>query len=269
MPPKRASVSDLMSRPGVSVRKDKTVDKALDLMDRKDVSHLVVTGKGNTVVGLLSVRDVMEGLGSYRFEKIPARRVYVTALMVEPVKTIGPAAKVLDAIDMMLRENVGVIPVVEQGRLLGVITETDVMSGLTGDTSSKASSIMNPKHPRIDPAQRVVHARTVMLETGSRILPAAQGERLVGLVTERALARAFYDVRSKFSPKVMDSAVRRIIIEDVMLEDPQFVDQDETLGGIAESLQETGMPAIPVVERGLELRGVVERRALVNILAKR
>lgn len=266
MQKRRVLVKDIMSKPGIAISKDEIVEVALELMDKKDVTHLLVLNKERGLVGILTAREIMDGLGSYRFQKIQARRIYVSALMTEPPITIEQDEDVSKAVSIMISQDVEIIPVIEDSEVVGVVTETDLIKLLRGENGATANKLMNSKHPRINPAQRIVHARTVMLETQSRLLPVCSGERLLGLVTEMALAKAFYQVRENFPSRIMDSVVRRIIVEDIMFENPPTVGASDKLDKIIQTVVENGLPAIPVVDRRMHLLGVLERRSLLKKL---
>lgn len=255
-----------MSKPGVAISKDEIVEVALELMDKKDVTHLLVLNKERGLVGILTAREIMDGLGSYRFQKIQARRIYVSALMTEPPITIEQDEDASKAADIMISQGVEIIPVIKDSEVVGVVTETDLIKLLEGENETTANKLMNPKYPRINPGQRIVHARTVMLETRSRLLPVCSGERLLGLVTEMALAKTFYQVRENFPSRIMDSVVRRIIVEDIMLENPPTVKASENLDKIIQTVVEVRLPAIPVVGHRTHLLGVLERRSLLKKL---
>lgn len=266
MPRRRVLVKDIMSKPGVAISKDEIVGVALDLMDKKDVTHLLVLDKERGLVGILTAREIMEGLGSYRFQKIQARRIYVSALMTENPITINHDVDARKAANIMVSHEVQIIPVMKNSKVVGVITETDLLKLLEGENGSTAKKLMNPKYPRLNPGHRIVHARTVMIETRSRLLPVCAGEKLLGLVTEMALAKTFYQVRENFPSRIMDSAVRRIIVEDIMLENPPTIKDADKLGEIVQSIIENGLPAIPVVDLRMNLLGVLERRSLLKKL---
>ncbi|HDD69398.1 MAG TPA: CBS domain-containing protein [Candidatus Korarchaeota archaeon] len=62
----------------------------------------------------------------------------------------------------------------------------------------------------------------------------------------------------------MDSVVRRIIVEDVMLENPPSIEAFDKLGKIIQTIVDNGLPAIPVVNSEMRLLGVLERRSLME-----
>ncbi len=255
-------VSSIMRSPVVTIDKGSEVGEALELIEREGINHLVVTS-GSKVVGVVSVRDIMEGLGSSRFGKIPARRIYVSSVMTEPPVTIRGEATVREAIETMLEKDIGSLPVVN-GELVGIITETDLIKAL--DRDEDISSVIKRDHPKVMPTDRIVHARNIMLERGARILPVVDQGRLVGLVTEISLARAFYDIREEIDPVYMDNVARRVLVEDIMVEAPRRVMENYKLTQVRDLFVDTGLPAIPVVDESNVVVGVINRKSLLRLL---
>jgi CBS domain-containing protein len=254
-------VSEIIVRDIISIDKGDTVERALDLMERNKISHLIVTS-GDKLVGVLSVRDLMDGLGSSRFERIPARRIYISALMSEPPITIEQDADILDAAKVMLDKRISLLPVLNDGKLVGLITESDIIRQM--ELRGDLSSLIKREHPKIMPNERIVHARAVMLERGARILPVVDSGKLIGLVTEMILAKAFFEVRDRIEGTYMDDVARRVIVEDIMLESPPKLSND--LKNVKETFLSTGLPALPIVDSSEKVIGVIERKSLLRLL---
>ncbi len=262
--PSSIKVSELMTKPAISIDKGETVRIAFDLMERNDISHLVVTAE-EKVVGVLSMRDIMDGLGSSRFQKIPARRIYVSALMTEPPITINPDFPVAEAISLLIEKGIGSLPVIDdERRPIGILTETDVIKLVNSDDSIR--ELVKENHPKIMPNERIVHARSIMLERGARILPVVESGRLVGLITESNLAKAFLDVRENIDSIHMDNVVRRIVVEDIMTESPRKLDYSASIDSAKGIFLESGLPGVPVVKQEDKVVGVLERRSLLRLL---
>lgn len=117
------TVSELMSPMPTTVSPGKSAEAALDLMREADVRHLPVIDTADKVVGILSDRDVLR-LGG----RPEARELKVRDVMTEEVATVGPDARAYEASALMLDLKVGALPVVDpEGRLLGILTETDFL----------------------------------------------------------------------------------------------------------------------------------------------
>ncbi len=256
-------ISELMVRDLVTIDKDEPVVRALDLMERNKISHLPVTSAGR-LIGVLSTRDLMDGLGSSRFERIPARRIYVSALMTEPPITVEPDVGAVESIRLMLDRGIGALPVLNNGKLVGLVTESDFLRH--ADLHDDPSTLMRRDHPKIMPNERIVHARSIMLERGARILPAVDSGRLVGLLTEMILAKAFFEIRDRVDTTYMDDVARRVIVEDVMMETPPSLSVNDDMRSARAALLSTGLPALPVTDAGGRVLGVIERRSLLRLL---
>lgn len=117
-------VRDLMNRAPGTLSPDATLDEALHQMAEKKNRHLVVV-EGTEVVGILSDRDLAlyydpEGMTAERWKQVQVRQI----MSDDPV-TIGSGASVQQAARMLLKEAVSALPVVDNGELVGVLSDRD------------------------------------------------------------------------------------------------------------------------------------------------
>ena len=114
-------VRNRMSRPAVTVRQDADFQKALALMQEKKLRRLPVVDDDGQLVGIIVERDLLVAAMRYL-----QSRVEVGDLMTRNVVTIGPDADLNEVARTMLERKIGGLPVVEHGRLVGIITESDI-----------------------------------------------------------------------------------------------------------------------------------------------
>jgi len=114
-------VRDRMSRPAVTVRQDADFQKALALMQEKKLRRLPVVDDDGQLVGIIVERDLLVAAMRYL-----QSRVEVGDLMTRNVVTVGPDADLNEVARTMLERKIGGLPVVEHGRLVGIITESDI-----------------------------------------------------------------------------------------------------------------------------------------------
>jgi CBS domain-containing protein len=128
-------VKDLMSRQVVTIGSSDSCLEAVARMHRARVRHLPVVNNEGMVVGIVTDRDlrhhlfsphVYKDLGMISMEAL-LKAVPVAEIMSTDVITAGPEEELVDAARCMLEEKVGSLPVVEQGRAVGIITETDLL----------------------------------------------------------------------------------------------------------------------------------------------
>ena len=119
------TVRAVMTGNVVTVKPDAPVTKALQVMIKKDLGSLVVVKEGRPV-GIITERDVTRrSLHPVR----DGKRVYarpVTELMSHPLITVPPSTPIWDAFEKMVTRRIRRLPVVEKGRLIGIVTERDL-----------------------------------------------------------------------------------------------------------------------------------------------
>jgi acetoin utilization protein AcuB len=128
-------VSDLMSRDVATVGVADSCQEAVARMVRRKIRHLPVVERDGRLVGVVTDRDlrhrlfeprVMKEIGTVSVDQI-LKTVPVKDIMSAPVVTVGPQDELETAARVMLEDKVGSLPVVENGRVVGIITETDLL----------------------------------------------------------------------------------------------------------------------------------------------
>lgn len=128
-------IRELMQRDVVTVDAAAHLDVAEELMRMDRIRHLPVVSDGR-LVGLVSQRDLFRAALSSALARSPEdeqrwlARIPVAQAMTREVLFAHPDADVGHAVEMMLRERVGCLPVVEEGRLVGLLSETDCLRHL-------------------------------------------------------------------------------------------------------------------------------------------
>ena len=125
-------VRDLMSADPIAVSPDTTVFDARQTMVKERIRHLLVT-EGQRLLGIVTDRDIRLNLPSQATSLSVWEVNYLLArLTVEEVMTtgviiIGPEQNARNAARLMLEHKIGALPVLDGERLIGIITETDVL----------------------------------------------------------------------------------------------------------------------------------------------
>ena len=128
-------VSRSMTRKVITVNPETTIFEAQELMAANRIRHLPVVVADNTLVGIVTDRDLRSAL-PYRFFKegiSPAEReslknLRVKDIMTQKVITIPPAYTIQDALMVIQNSRVGALPVVDDvGRLQGIISVRDLL----------------------------------------------------------------------------------------------------------------------------------------------
>src|SRR3990172_12597938 len=125
-------VRDIMQRAVIAVSPKTPLPEALGLVQKRGIRHLPVVDAGE-LIGIVSDRDLKRVMASpattlerhelgYLLSKLA-----LADFMTRGVVTVGPRHPVEEAARIMLKERISALPVVEAGRLLGILTQTDVL----------------------------------------------------------------------------------------------------------------------------------------------
>lgn len=115
------------------------------------------------------------------------------------IHSIGPHAPVIDAIRLMAEMHIGALLVMDEGRLVGIVSERDyarkiVLQGRSSsDTPVRA--IMTPEVIHVAPADSVERCMQLVTERRIRHLPVVQGGQVVGVVSIGDLVRAVIEAQ--------------------------------------------------------------------------
>ena len=137
------TVKELLRNKGYqvySIGPDATVYEALTLMAEKDVGALLVLDSAGQLVGVLSERDyarkiVLKGKTS--------RETPVREIMTEKVVWVRPDQTIEECMALMTNKHIRHLPVMEEGRLLGVISIGDVVKDIISEQEFVIAQLEN------------------------------------------------------------------------------------------------------------------------------
>ena len=121
-----AHVRDIMEKNVVTIDHDKTSLEAAKLLKEKEISFLVVL-KNNIPAGIVSERDFVRKIVA---DDKTASKVPLESIMSKKFRWVKPDSLIEDAVQKMLNNNIRRLLVLEDEKLVGVITQTDLTSFL-------------------------------------------------------------------------------------------------------------------------------------------
>jgi tRNA nucleotidyltransferase (CCA-adding enzyme) len=145
----RLTARDLMSSPVHSVRPDLSVQDAHELMLRLGHHGLPITNEDDDLIGIITRTDVDKAI-NHDLTHAP-----VKGFMSPEVVTVEPEAGLDRLHTMLTNEQIGRLPVVEDGRLVGIVTRTDLIRTLHDREGGFQSSKNKPKTAQSVPATNV------------------------------------------------------------------------------------------------------------------
>ncbi|MEM5879448.1 MAG: CBS domain-containing protein [Candidatus Aenigmatarchaeota archaeon] len=115
-------VKDIMIKPVITIDQEKTVKQAGEMMKKTRRGCLIVTKKGKPV-GILSDSDVIKRVVA---KNLLPSKVKIKKVMSSPLIVIGPNDDILTAVRKMKKSNIHRLPVVSEGKLVGLISLSDI-----------------------------------------------------------------------------------------------------------------------------------------------
>ena len=113
-------IRNIMTPGPVTVHPGVSLETARQLMERGQFRSLPVTDDSETLVGIITSRDILRYAHSLE-------TVRVDEAMTRDPKTIGPDASVEEAAIIILEYKFGGLPVLDSGRPIGIVTTTDIL----------------------------------------------------------------------------------------------------------------------------------------------
>jgi len=130
-------VRDLMTAKPITVDPETPMLEARERMLRERIRHLVVIDEAR-VVGIITDRDVRLNLPSPATSlsvweiNYLLMRVTVGGVMTTSVIVVDPDRPIAEAARIMMDHKIGALPVVEEGHLVGIVTESDFVRAMAG-----------------------------------------------------------------------------------------------------------------------------------------
>lgn len=126
-------IRELMQSKVVAVSQDTLAKDAYETMRSRRFRHLPVVNKENRLLGIVSDRDILniavmlEKRPNSPEEYLIGDNVKIRDIMTTEPTTVSPDDDVGRAVDVMLSLTISGLPVVDKGKLVGIITETDLL----------------------------------------------------------------------------------------------------------------------------------------------
>jgi CBS domain-containing protein len=124
----------------------------------------------------------------------------IKEVMTRDVRACEPSATVAEAAKVMAQEDVGPVPIVEDGRLAGIVTDRDIVVRVVAEgrdpNTTTVREIASTKLVTVSPDDDLDEALKLLAERQVRRLPVVEGDRLVGIVAQADIARLGKDKKT-------------------------------------------------------------------------
>jgi len=119
-----AKAEDIMTKKVITISKDRTIYEAIDIMNANKISCVIVTEE-DAPIGIVTERDIMERVIP---KQLNPKKHKVSEIMTSPIIKGTPDLNIGALSTLMKQNRIRRMPIVSDNQLLGVVTETDIVS---------------------------------------------------------------------------------------------------------------------------------------------
>lgn len=242
-----------------TIRSDDTLGTAEWIMARRRLHYLFVVD-GGRLAGFLTDRDVLE----FRAEADRNEqwwRASVNRAMQDIPATAAPDEAIAKATERFAASDADVLPIVERGFLVGQVTATDVLDAElwpieASPPPATAADVMSYPVVAVTPSDTLLDAAALMVDHEIRHLPVVDDGAVIGMLSDRDI-RTLAGDPVRLIDETDGDGVREMSVRDAMTTDVVSVRGDQKLDEVAHEFAAERIGAMPVVDAGGKLIGIV------------
>jgi CBS domain-containing membrane protein len=269
---------DLSSHQVVSVAPQDSVERTIAVMEEHRIHHLPVLS-GRQVVGIVSDRDILVGYGDLaegdRSKGQPWALGHVEEIMSKPVFTLSPDEPLRSATWLMIHHRVHAIPLIHRDRLVGIVTEFDLLRGVTASPEfSQNAFLQQPVVTYMHSNVTTVRSNTplhdvvdIMHQERIRHVPVVIGDDLLGIVSDRDIRRALASsaLRDAEAQEDGEFYLGPSQVHEVMAKDVRTISSSSTVEQAINELLRHGIHSLPIVD-SWKLLGIITDTDLLRAI---
>jgi CBS domain-containing protein len=255
-------VKEIMTTKIISVDKDDSLKRVLDLMKKHDITKIPVLEE-KKFFGLVTDNVIAHKLGSIRKRNVTASRLHASSVTEKEVQVISQEEEVKNILKSVGEPGPTLLPVVEKDKLIGVVTKADLLPLVT--SKNQLYSIMQKKVHAVSLDDRVIHARRIMITENIARLPVLEEKRLVGIISDIEIALAFASLKKSFSLGKQKHHLDELLVKDVMRSPVVWTEPSMSIFNAAQLMLNQNIGALPLVEND-KLVGLITRTDLLKTI---
>jgi len=268
----------VMNSKPVTIPKRDTVGDLLKRMAESGYRRIPVIYGDEMLAGIVTATDVVNYFGGgslslivrekHKMNIFKAYNERVERIMSEPPIYAELSEKIRDVVEKMYRYNVGGLPVTYQGRVVGFVSEKDIVAYFRDELRGRVSEYMSEDAAGIGYADTLLEAMRRMVETGYRRLLVYSGEKAIGVISSMDIVR--YLASEKPFQRAVNGRLEEALsvnVSDVASPGIIGISIDATLPEAFDAMSRNGVGMLVVRDSEGKIRGVITERDLLNALA--
>lgn len=272
-------VREIMQRNVTTVAEDESLGLALQLMLWNRVRHApVLRPADGRVTGVISERDILRA--HHNHPEATALQQKVREFMSSPAEHIHPNADLADAAAEFASKDIGCLPVIDAGELVGIVTASDVASTVaqcsidarsaSGESKDTVASLMHPSPFTARAEEPLLLAAGRMLRAGVRHLCVVDRDgKLAGILSDRDVRAAIGDPRAALRALHLPERLSKLTVARAMTPEPSTLSKDDPFQVAIDVLLTDRLGALPVVDSERRPLGIVSYLDVLRRVAGR
>ena len=234
----------IMTKNIITIDKDQNLKDAMRFMEKSSISRLLVT-EGGEIIGIITEEDIARRLGTGRERKLKTEHIHVSGAMTRDLKVISSDTGIREAAKIMLENKFSSLPVVTDGKIIGLVTKTDLVKNLI-ESEGEIRDFYTSQPISVSAGCTLVSARKLMLDEEIHRLLVTDNGLLTGILTERDIAKGLGTFR-KAIDKYIQADIKRLKVENVMTQDPITIKPETSVKEAVSIMLDNKISGIPVV----------------------
>ena len=277
--------SDVMSSPVYVVSPSENVAHARNLMLKHKISRLLVMD-GDRICGIITKKDIGYRLRDSEpmWRRRPIDRIPVSVLSTDCPVAVKPDTGIREIAALMTEQGFSGVPVVEDGRVVGIVTKSDLMkSTLIGKLNTQVRDMMEDA-TTVSRYHSLAHVIDLMSERNDKVLVVNNDGSIAGVITESNLA--FYMLGQSDQSGLPERDIKMLrrdeaagrksfrhvvevsaIAEDLMSKPVITIEPDAQVSDAVALMRENHVNTIVVIGDN-EIKGIVKRDDIIREVAK-
>ncbi len=274
-------VENVMNDEVIVMRENEQVGHARNLMLKHGFSRVVVVDAERRPVGMVTEKDLskkMRGNGP-EWKSRPIDKISIRRAMTEKLITTNPSENVTSVVELMIKNGISSVPVVDEEGLAGIVTKTDLIKFYNDKYQGKwqVSDLMSNRMVTVNENHSIAHVISVMEDNNVSKIIVIRDNEAVGIITPENISFAYvedpetgvsvekiYFIRnSNGRDKKNVKMVSMLTAGDIMKNHLIKIDKNEDAAKAAAIMLHEGVSGLPVVEDD-EVVGIITKTDLIR-----
>lgn len=274
-------IEDVMNEEVILAEENEQVSHARNLMLKHGYSRILVVDQEGKPVGILTEKDLIRKMRANgpQWKRRPIDKISIHRVMTSHPVTITPFRELREAVELMIKNNISSLPVVDDNEVVGIITKSDLMDFYSQKFPKKwkVSQLMTSEVLTVNENHSIGHVISIMEDHKIGKVVVMRDKELIGIITSGNISFANVEdpetgisiEKIAFLRKIEGQEKRNVrevsmvTAGDIMTNDLIKISPDDDAANAANIMIKNDVSGIPVVSED-ELVGIITKTDIIK-----